>query len=60
MDALLTVLKQCNPSWDVSKYGMAKKKGFSRLLEQPAVQQYFELKVVDHIKFVREKRRSRD
>jgi hypothetical protein len=39
---------------------MAKKKGFSRLLEQPAVQQYFELKVVDHIKFVREKRRSRD
>jgi hypothetical protein len=32
----------------------------STLLEQPAFQQYFELKVVDHFKFVREKRRSRD
>jgi hypothetical protein len=34
---------------------MSKKKGFSMLFELPAVQQYFELKDVDRIKFVREK-----
>jgi hypothetical protein len=55
MDLLPKMLKQSNPKWDVRNYGISKKRGFSRLLALPDIQDYFEMKVVAGIKFLREK-----
>jgi len=51
------MLRLGNPSWDPCNYGMSKRKGYGGLLERPDVQQYFELKKVNRIIFLRARSR---
>jgi hypothetical protein len=59
VDLLGGVLKRINPLLDLQNYGMPKKR-LSRCLEHPYIKPYFEIKVVNNIKFLRNKSQANE